>query len=471
MRLFIKSIICLVLCQLIDHNFNSMGSTQELKLPPVFTDNFVVFGILMLLLAFVFYTSSNKNTFWTKFYSIFPSLLMCYLLPSILSSLHIISPEWNAIDESGNFVFDENLMPVTIKLSIYHVASRLLLPAALILLTLSIDMKALFGLGSKALIMFLTGTFGVIVGGPVAILIMSYISPEVVGGVGTDAVWRGLSTIAGSWIGGGANQTAMLEIYKYNPSNYGAMVLVDIVVANIWMAILLFGIGKKEKIDIWLKADNSAIERLKEKVSSYTDSVSRMPTLKDYMILLGIVFGAVGFSHWSSIAIPEFLISIFPAVGDKSNMLSTFGDGFFWMVTVATILGVIFSFTPIKSYEGVGASKIGSILIYILVASIGMKMDLTSIVSNPGLIVVGLIWMFIHVLLLIIVAKIIKAPFFFLAVGSKANIGGAASAPIVASAFHTSLASVGVLLAIFGYIIGTYGAILSAVLMEIVAPK
>ncbi|MBP9197108.1 MAG: DUF819 family protein, partial [Saprospiraceae bacterium] len=247
--------------------------------------------------------------------------------------------------------------------------------------------------------------------------------------------------------------------------------LVDIVVANIWMAILLFGIGKKEKIDIWLKADNSAIERLKEKVSSYTDSVSRMPTLKDYMILLGIVFGAVGFSHWSSIAIPEFLISIFPAVGDKSNMLSTFGDGFFWMVTVATILGVIFSFTPIKSYEGVGASKIGSILIYILVASIGMKMDLTSIVSNPGLIVVGLIWMFIHVLLLIIVAKIIKAPFFFLAVGSKANIGGAASAPIVASAFHTSLASVGVLLAIFGYIIGTYGAILSAVLMEIVAPK
>lgn len=141
------------------------------------------------------------------------------------------------------------------------------------------------------------------------------------------------------------------------------------------------------------------------------------------------------------------------------------------MVTVATILGVIFSFTPIKSYEGVGASKIGSILIYILVASIGMKMDLTSIVSNPGLIVVGLIWMFIHVLLLIIVAKIIKAPFFFLAVGSKANIGGAASAPIVASAFHTSLASVGVLLAIFGYIIGTYGAILSAVLMEIVAPK
>ena len=118
-----------------------------------------------------------------------------------------------------------------------------------------------------------------------------------------------------------------------------------------------------------------------------------------------------------------------------------------------------------------GASKIGSVLIYILVASIGMKMDLSSIVSNPGLIIVGLIWMTVHVLLMLIVAKLIKAPFFFLAVGSQANIGGAASAPIVAAAFHTSLASVGVLLAIFGYIIGTYGAILSALLMEIASPK
>jgi uncharacterized membrane protein len=152
-------------------------------------------------------------------------------------------------------------------------------------------------------------------------------------------------------------------------------------------------------------------------------------------------------------------------------MLSTFGDSFFWMVTVATILGVVLSFTPIKSYEGMGASKIGSVLIYILVASIGMKMDLSSIVSNPGLLIVGLIWMSVHALLMVIVAKLIKAPFFYFAVGSQANIGGAASAPIVAAAFHTSLASVGVLLAIFGYIIGTYGAILSALLMEIAAPK
>ncbi|MGB4958850.1 MAG: DUF819 family protein [Saprospiraceae bacterium] len=441
-----------------------------MKFPPIFTEDFVVFGILMFILAFVFYTSSSEHPFWKKFYVIFPSLLMCYLVPSIFSSLNIISPEWNIVDAAGNFIMDENNKPIEQKLSIYKISSRLLLPAALILLTLSIDLKALFGLGSKALIMFITGTIGVILGGPLAVLIVSSISPEIVGGVGPDAVWKGLSTIAGSWIGGGANQTAMLEIYKYNPQKYGAMVLVDIVVANIWMAVLLFGIGKKHAIDKWLKSDTSSIEVLKKQVSSYTESVTRMPTVKDYMVILGATFGAVGFAHWASVAIPDVLIGVFPVIGDKTSMMSTFGDGFFWMVSVSTALGVIFSFTPLKSYEGMGASKIGSVFIYILVASIGMKMDLSSIVSNPGLIIVGLIWISFHVILLIIVAKVIKAPFFFLAVGSQANIGGAASAPIVAAEFHTSLASVGVLLAIFGYIVGTYGAILCTVLMEMASP-
>ena len=441
-----------------------------MKYPPIFTDDFVVFGILMIILGFVFYTSSSENTFWKKFYTFIPSLLMCYLLPSILSSLNIISPEWNVMGPDGNFVMDDNMKPIVAKLAIYKVASRLLLPAALVLMTLSIDIKALFSLGNKALIMFFTGTIGVILGGPVAILIVSVFSPETVGGAGFDAVWRGLSTIAGSWIGGGANQTAMLEIYQYNQEKYGAMVLVDIVVANIWLAIILFGIGKKEVINRWFQADTTAIETLKEKVSTFTASVSRMPSVKDYMIILGITFGAVGLAHWGSMVIPDLLISFIPAVGDPSGMLSTFGDSFFWMITIATAAGVALSFTPVKNYEGMGASKLGSIFIYILVASIGMRMDLSSVMSNPGLIVIGLIWMCVHVTLLIIVAKIIKAPFFFFAIGSQANIGGAASAPIVANEFHPSLASVGVLMAIFGYIIGTYGAILCALLMEIVSP-
>ena len=429
---------------------------------PIITQDTIVFGILMLTLGFVFYTSTSTNAFWKKFYRYIPALLMAYMLPAVFTSFGIISPEWKSVSDTG--VISEHGSQV------YYVASRFLLPAALILMTLSIDLKAVFNLGPKALIMFLTGTAGIIIGGPVAVMLISMVSPETVGGVGPDAVWRGLATLAGSWIGGGANQAAMLEIYNYNTDNYAGMVIVDIVVANIWMAILLLGIGKTEKIDKWLKADTSAIEKLKEKMSSYSSKIERNPTLADFMVILGIAFVIVGAAHFGANFISQFLIDNVASVSDKTSAMSSFGSQFFWMITIATILGIAMSFTKFRSYEGAGASKIGSVFIYILVATIGMKMDLTKIMENPGLLVVGLVWMFIHVVILIIMAKIIRAPFFFLAVGSKANVGGAASAPVIAAAFHPSLATVGVLLAVFGYVVGTYGAMLTAELMRIVAP-
>ncbi|TDY14278.1 DUF819 domain-containing protein [Meridianimaribacter flavus] len=441
-----------------------MDTTQLTEVKPLFTQDTIVFGLLMLALGFVFYTSTSENSFWKKFYKYIPALLMAYMLPAALTTFGIIAPEWGLENAEGS------LVEVTGKSQAYYIASRFMLPAALVLMTISIDLKAVFNLGWKALAMFGTGTLGIIIGGPIAVFLIALVSPETVGGAGPDAVWRGLSTLAGSWIGGGANQAAMLEIYEYNTANYAGMVIVDIVVANIWMAILLLGIGKQEKIDKWLKADNSSIETLKEKVSSYAASISRNPTLADFMVILGIAFTVVGIAHFGANEISEFLVANFDAVSDKKSAWSSFGSQFFWMITIATILGIILSFTKMKKYEGAGASKIGSVFIYILVASIGMKMDLTKIVDNPGLIVVGLVWMAIHVALLFLVAKLIRAPYFFLAVGSKANIGGAASAPVVAAAFHPSLATVGVILAVFGYVVGTYGAMLTAELMRIVAP-
>lgn len=429
---------------------------------PIITQDTIAFGILMLTLGFVFYTSSSENSGWVKFYKIVPSLLMAYMLPAIFTSLGIIAPEWESVNDAGEIVKHES--------NLYYVSSRFLLPASLVLMTLSIDLKAVFNLGPKALIMFLAGTAGIIIGGPVAVLLISLVSPETVGGVGPDAVWRGLATLAGSWIGGGANQAAMLEIYGYNPKLYGGMVLVDIVVANIWMAVLLIGIGKSEKIDKWLKSDTTAIEELKEKVSTYANKVSRNPSLSDLMVILSIAFTVVGISHFGADAIAAFLVTNFESISDTTSALSSFSSQFFWMISIATISGIILSFTSLKKYEGAGASKIGSVFIYILVATIGMKMDLTMILDNPGLIVIGIVWMTVHALILIIMAKLIKAPYFFFAVGSQANVGGAASAPIVAAAFHPALASVGVLLAVFGYVIGTYGAMLTAELMRIVAP-
>ena len=430
---------------------------------PLITNDTIVFGLLMLAIAFVFYTESKTSGFWFKFYKIVPGLFMAYMLPAVFTTLGWIAPDWERISYTGAVVQESS--------NLYYVASRYLLPAALVLMTLSIDLKAVFNLGWKALIMFFTGTIGIVIGGPIAILLIAMISPETVGGIGADAVWRGLSTLAGSWIGGGANQTAMLEIYGYNPKLYGGMVFVDIVVANIWMALLLIGIGKRKRINSWLKADTTAIEELKERVSSFTESVKRNPSLTDLMIMVGIAFGTVSFAHFGAGNLAPLFDNYISGIESTTarNIFTFLGSSFFWMISISTLVAIVLSFSKAKNYEGAGASKFGSVFIYILVATIGMKMDLKLIFDNTGLIAIGVVWMSIHALLLILVAKLIKAPYFFLAVGSQANVGGAASAPIVASAFHPSLATVGVLLAVFGYAIGTVAAIGCTILMTLAA--
>ncbi len=436
---------------------------KEQLFEPYITQDTVLFGVLAACLGFVFLTSSSKNTFWKKFYAVVPALFMAYFLPAILTTLGVIAPEWTTLSETGEVIQHKS--------NLYFVASRYFLPAALVLMTLSLDLKAVFNLGPKALIMFITGTVGIIIGGPIAIYVLSIVYPEAIGGVGPDAVWRGLATLAGSWIGGGANQTAMLEIYGYNQKLYGGMVFVDIVVANIWMAILLIGIGKTERIDKWLNADTSAIEELKAKVSKFTQEVTKNPSLTDLIVLLSVAFGTVSLSHFLADILAPFFEQKISTIEHQTirNTFTFLGSSFFWMISIATLIAVILSFTKARKLEGAGASKLGSVFIYILVTTIGMKMDLTMIFDNLGLLAIGLIWMSIHAVLLILVAKIIKAPYFFLAIGSQANVGGAASAPVVASAFHPSLATVGVLLAVFGYAVGTIGAIACTLLMQIIA--
>nr|WP_247712846.1 DUF819 family protein [Qipengyuania intermedia] len=390
-----------------------------------------------MVLAFVFVTRDRPG--WQKFYTFVPIILVCYLVPSLMVTFGLID------------VSESNL---------WTVAKDFFLPAALFLMTLSIDLKGILGLGSKAIIMFLTATLGIVIGGPLALYIVAQFDPSIIG-TGQDAAWRGLATLAGSWIGGGANQTAMLEVYGYNIEKYSALIAVDIIVANIWMIFLLYGAGASEKVDRWLGADSSAIDRLRDKMADYTSSVERVATANDYVLLFGATLAVVGLCHLAGTMLGGFFAEL---QGEEATLASSF----FWVVVVATTLGLAASFTRARNLEGVGASKFGTLFIFLLVAIIGTKMDVTQLGDAPGFMAVGLIWMLFHVILLLLVAKLIKAPFFFVAVGSKANVGGAASAPVVAAAFHPALAPVGVLLAVLGYALGTYGAILCAQMMAAV---
>ena len=392
--------------------------------------------------------------FWTPMYKVIPMLLMCYFAPSLLTAFGWVDPEESKL---------------------YYVATRYMLPASLVLLTISVDLREIFKLGPKALIMFFTGTIGVILGGPLAVFIVSFFNPDIVGGASPAEIWRGLSTVAGSWIGGGANQAAMKEIFmpesEVAADNarinelYSVMVAVDVLVAEFWMIFLLLGVGKAKQIDKFFNADASAVERLQEKMEEFSQSTARVPTTTDFFVILAFGFGVTALCHF----IGDWIA---PWLGQNFSWANRFSldSKFFWLIVLATTFGVLFSFTSVRNYEGAGASKIGTVCIFILVATIGLKMDIIAIFERPGLFLVGGIWMLFHVVLLFVVGYLIRAPYFFLAVGSKANIGGAASAPVVAAAFHPSLAPVGVLLAVLGYAVGTYGAWLCAIMMEIASP-
>jgi len=410
---------------------------------PFFTNDAIVLGLLLIVLALVFVTASSEAKFWRSFYRYVPPLLLCYFIPALLNwPLGLVSD-----DESR----------------LYFVASRYLLPASLVLLTISIDFKGILNLGSKALIMFLAATLGIVIGGPIALIIVLYLAPGVFEAT-PDELWRGLSTIAGSWIGGGANQTAMKEIFEVRDNLFGSMVVVDIVVANIWLGFLLYGASISDRLDRRLKADNSAIQDLKQRVADYQAKVARIPTTTDTFLMLAVGFGAVALSHWGSdLVVPA--LSVFED-SLRDLRLNSLLSGFFWLIVFSTTIGMGLSFTKARSLEGVGASRWGSIFIYVLVATIGMKMNLAEVFQNLELFAIGIVWMAVHVGILLLVAWLIKAPFFFVAVGSQANVGGAASAPVVASAFSPSLAPVGVLMAVLGYALGTYAALVCAYLMQ-----
>jgi uncharacterized membrane protein len=411
---------------------------------PLVTNDAVILGMLAVILGFVFYTESSDHRFWKRFYTYVPGLLLCYFLPSLLNAFGVIDAEESKL---------------------YFVASRYLLPACLVLLTLSVDLPAIGRLGYKAVVMFLTGTFGIVIGGPIAIMVVGLISPETVGGSGPDAVWRGMTTVAGSWIGGGANQAAMKEVFDVSDSLFSQMVAVDVLCASVWMAILLYLSGRSAKIDARMGADTSAIEDLKQRVESFQKKHARFLTLPDLLFISAIGFGAMGLSH----AIAGFVAPWIQQEAPGLARLSLTSE-FFWIVVTATTVGLILSFSPARRLEGAGASKVGSAMLYFLVATIGMGMDISAVLRNPGIFAVGGIWISIHAVLLIIVARLIRAPLFYLAVGSQANVGGAASAPVVASAFHPTLAPVGVLLAVLGYSIGTYAAWVCGLMMKAIAP-
>ena len=403
---------------------------------PFFTNDAVVLGILMLTLAAIFYSTSLK--FFDKFYKIVPSILLCFFLPGLLSSFNIISSSTSQLDET---------------------ASRFLLPTCLVFFTLSIDIQAIKRLGGKALFVFFAGALGVMVGGPLGLWVGKMIDPSFLGKDGEE-VWRGLATIAGSWTGGNANQLALKEIFQPSPQVFAQTSVIDVLFAELWLGLLLYFVGKAAIIDKKMKADASIIHEIRAKVE--LESAKQVnPTFQELFILLAVGFGITGIAHLMADNIVPFIETNYPSL--KAYSLASKS---FWIVSIASLSGLILSNTRARNLEKFGGSKIGTLFLYMLIATIGMQLHIFEAFQNPMLFLVGIIWILTHAIFTIVATYIVKAPFFFTAVGSQANVGGVASASIVAAAFHPSLAPIGVLLAILGNAIGTYCGYLTGLVMQ-----
>lgn len=408
---------------------HTSSSLQDSATGPWLQDPIGVLAAMLAVLAVILWAASHPRL--GRVFKIIPPLVLCYFVPTALAEAGVIPSSCD----------------------LYEWVKESLLPASLVLLTLSLDVRGILRLGPKAGLMFLAGTLGVMIGGPVALFVWHRFLPH-------DA-WRASSYLAGSWIGGSANGLALTRSFGVDDAALGPVIVVDVALANIWLGLLLYLAARKNGMDRWLRVEAASLRKLESAMAGARHIDSRAPSIADWLGILAVAFGGAWLGHvgGQKIVSLAFLAPVQQYLGQ-----------FAWKVILATTFGVLLSFTPVRSLEGAGATKIGTLLIYLLVACIGARADFGKLIHGEAgyYLAAGVTWMLVHAVVIFGTARLIRSPFFFVAVGSQANIGGVASAPLVAAAFNPALAPVGVLLAIAGYVLGTYAGLLCAIICRAV---
>ena len=378
-----------------------------------------IFIYIITLIGLIHYLKSISAL--KKVFKYAPPIIWIYFLPMLSSGIGIIPTDS----------------------SLYSWTSKYLLPPALILLLLSSNVKILSTLGSKAIGTMLFGTLGIVLGGPISLLIFGSFLPE-------DA-WMGLAALSGSWIGGSANMVAIGKSIGTSDNLFGNMIVIDTVVGYGWMGIVILISGHQKRIDKWNNADTRIIDELNIKMN--TEDLKRPTSFNDLLtiVVVSLFFGL-------------FSLELGKLIPDLGKVITSFG----WTIILVSLIGISLSFTRLSELNNVGASHVGNLFLYILLGTIGAKANITQIADLPYYIAVGVIWIFIHAIILFFGGRLLKAPMFLIATSSQANIGGVVSAPIIATVYKKSLAPVGLLMGVIGNIIGIYAGLFTAWLLSLV---
>ena len=379
-----------------------------------FQDPMAILVYLIGIIGFIFYLDSKE--IFSGLFKYLPTVIWIYFLPMFSTTLGIL-PESSML---------------------YDWIKTYLLPPALILLLLSSNFTALKKLGFKAISIMFIATISVVIGGIVSFGIFSSWLP--------DNSWKGLGALSGSWIGGSANMVAVGASIGTPDDLFGIMIIVDTIVGYGWMGIVIFFSAYQERIDRWNKVETSLIDNINIQMS---DIESKRRPIRFIDLIAIVSIGMIG--GYFSLIIGEWL-------PDLGRIVTSFG----WTIIIVSILGIILSLTPLSDLENAGASHIGNFFLYLLLATIGAKANLVSIIYAPVFLLVGICWIAIHAVILFMGGRLLKVPMFLIATSSQANIGGVVSATIIATVYQKSLAPVGLLMGVLGNIIGIYFGLLTA---------
>lgn len=374
-------------------------------------------GILATLsgvCAFFFWLERRTQS---ALFQYLPPLIFIYLAPVLLSNVGVLptsSPTYNGM-------------------------KNLLLPMMLILLLLNVNIGAAVRILGRGVGVMLFGTLGVMVGAPIGLLLVkSWLGPE---------AWKAFGVLAGSWIGGTGNMAAVGEMIEASGADIGLAVIGDSTIYLLWLPILL---GSK-KLAGWFASftgvDNKRMAKI-EAAAAAEATTTKPASTTDILALLAIALVATACADTLSQQLP---------------VAKPYLDVGTWKILLITSIGITLSFTGLSKIPG--SHELGMAFVYLYVARMGAVAEIAQVADQAIPFIVGAtVWIFIHGGFCLLGAKLLKVDVHTAAIASAANIGGAASAPIVASHHKESLVPASILMALIGYAVGNFAAYGTALL-------
>lgn len=380
-------------------------------------------GVLTVLSGIAaFFFLLKEQTKW-KLFNFLPPLIFIYALPAVMSNTGLLV----------------NTSPV------YDWLSSTLLPMLLVIMLLKVDIASTVKIMGRGIFVMLSGTAGVIIGAPLAFLVVRNHLPE--------EAWKAFGSLAGSWIGGTGNMAAVTEGLKTPPEGFGLAVLGDNIVYIVWLPILLGSKNFAGFLNRFLSVDPKRLHMLENTAAQNKDSKQHVK-MRHFLYLLVIGFACT----WMAELIAQRMPELKPVLTAST-----------WKILLITTMGLLLSLSPARNIPA--SHELAMAMIYIFVANMGAKADVSGLAGSAvWFILACYIWIVIHGAFCILGAYLLKVDIHSTAIASAANIGGAASAPVVAAHHNQKLVPVSILMALIGYAIGNYAAFLTAWLCYLIAP-